>query len=122
MSAFVTLSHKKTAPSFNVCRNKLSTWISQCAESKYAKSGGTATRLRDEGNAKFRIHDNDGAIRLYTESIITAPELSPELSLGYGNRSAALYHAGQYEDCLQVRIYAPLDTCFYALFECCSFV
>ena len=47
-------------------RNKLSTWISQCAESRYAKSGGTATRLRDEGNAKFRIHDNEGAIRLYT--------------------------------------------------------
>ena len=82
--------------------NKLSTWISQCAESRYAKSGGTATRLRDEGNAKFRIHDNDGAIRLYTESIITAPEFGPELSLGYGNRSAALYHGGQYEDCLQV--------------------
>lgn len=30
-------------------RNKLSTWISQCAESRYVKSGGTATRLRDEG-------------------------------------------------------------------------
>jgi len=82
-------------------RNKLSTWISQCAESRYAKSGGTATRLRDEGNAKFRSHDNEGAIRIYTESIIIAPEYGPELCLGYGNRSAALYHGGQYQDCLQ---------------------
>lgn len=82
-------------------RNKLSTYISQCAESKFQKSGGTATRLRDEGNAKFRIHDNEGSIRLYTESIICAPELGPELSLGFGNRSAALYHGGHYEDALQ---------------------
>ena len=79
----------------------MSTWISQCAESRYAKSGGTATKLRDEGNAKFRMHDNEGALKLYTESIICSPELGPELSLGYGNRSAALYHIGQYEDCLQ---------------------
>ncbi len=82
-------------------RNRLSTWISQCAESKYSKSGGIATKLRDEGNAKFRMHDNEGAVKLYTESIICSPELGPELSLGYGNRSAALYHVGQYEDCLQ---------------------
>ena len=79
----------------------MSTWISQCAESRYAKSGGTATKLRDEGNAKFRLHDNEGALKLYTESIICSPELGPELSLGYGNRSAALYHISQYQDCLQ---------------------
>lgn len=79
----------------------MSPWISQCAESRYAKSGGTATKLRDEGNAKFRIHDNEGSLRLYTESIITAPELGPELAIGFGNRSAALYHACQYEDCLK---------------------
>ena len=82
-------------------RNKLSTWISKCAESTYAKSGGTATKLRDEGNAKFRLHDNDGSIRVYTESIICSPEYGPELSLAFGNRSAALYHAGQFEDSLK---------------------
>merc|ERR1712062_192451 len=54
-------------------RNKLSTWISKCAESTYAKSGGTATKLRDEGNAKFRLHDNEGSIRLYSESVICSP-------------------------------------------------
>lgn len=82
-------------------RNKLSSYISQCAESKFAKSGGTASKLRDEGNAKFKIHDNEGAIRFYTESIICSPEYGPELSLGYGNRSAALYYVGQYDFCLK---------------------
>ena len=86
---------------FHFSRNKLSTWISKCAESTYAKSGGTATKLRDEGNAKFRLHDNDGSLRVYTESIICSPEYGPELSLAFGNRSAALYHAGQFEDSLK---------------------
>ena len=38
---------------------------------------------------------------MYTESVICSPEYGPELSLAFGNRSAALYHAGQYEDCLK---------------------
>ena len=25
------------------------------------------------GNAKFRLHDNEGSIRLYTESVICSP-------------------------------------------------
>jgi tetratricopeptide (TPR) repeat protein len=82
-------------------RNKLSSWISQCSETHYAKSGSTATRLRDEGNLKFRAHDNEGSLRLYTESVICAPEFGPELSLALANRSACLYHQAQYETCLQ---------------------
>ncbi len=83
-------------------RNRLSTFVShQCSESRYAKNGGTATRLRDEGNAKFRAHDNEGSLKVYTESIICSPEFGPELCLGFGNRSASLYHSGHYEDCLQ---------------------
>ena len=82
-------------------RNKLSSWISQCSETHYAKSGSTATRLRDEGNVKFRGHDNEGSLRLYTESVICAPEFGPELSLALANRSACLYHQAQYKTCLQ---------------------
>ena len=48
-------------------RKKLSYWISQCSESQYGKSGPKATKLRDEGNHKFRAHDNDASLRLYTE-------------------------------------------------------
>ena len=40
-----------------VVRGKLSSWISECAESHYSKSGGTASKLRDEGNFKVgNIH------------------------------------------------------------------
>jgi len=79
-------------------RNRLLNWISRCSEVRYNKSGGTAGKLRDQGNAKFAAHDNHGALKLYTESVICAPELGPELSLAFGNRSAALFHMGQYQE------------------------
>ncbi|TRY69069.1 hypothetical protein TCAL_11285 [Tigriopus californicus] len=85
----------------NGLRRKLVSWISQCSESAYGKSGGTASRLRDEGNLKFKRNDNLGSLKFYTESVICAPALGPELSLAFGNRSAALYHLGRYQDCLQ---------------------
>jgi len=84
-----------------VIRGKLSSWISECAESHYSKSGGTASKLRDEGNFKFRCHEYEGGLKLYSESVICAPEFGPELSLAYGNRSACLYHLGHFKDCLQ---------------------
>ena len=31
------------------------------------ENGPTATRLRDEGNHKFRLNDNDASMKLYTE-------------------------------------------------------
>ena len=48
-------------------RNKVSSWISECSESQYGKSGSTAAKLRDYGNHKFKAHDNEGSLRLYTE-------------------------------------------------------
>ena len=50
---------------------------------------------------QFRCHEYEGGLKLYTESVICAPEFGPELSLAYGNRSACLYHLGHYKDCLQ---------------------
>ena len=35
------------------------------------------------------------------QSIVYAPENGPELSLALANRSACLYHNGNYEKCLQ---------------------
>merc|ERR1719249_143534 len=64
-----------------VIRGKLSSLISECAESHYSKSGGMASKLRDEGNFKFRCHEYEGGLKLYTESVICAPEFGPELSL-----------------------------------------
>ena len=88
-------------------RNRILGWISTCSEAKYAKSGSMASRLRDQvslkppvtvalssllhlvylqGNEKFVAKDNIGALKLYTESVICAPEVGPELSLAFGNR------------------------------------
>ena len=79
----------------------MAAWISHCSESRYLKSGGAATRLRDEGNLKFKRGDIKGSLKIYTESIVCSPEYGPELSLAYGNRSAALYHAGELSACQQ---------------------
>jgi len=48
---------------------RITSWISHCSENKYYKSGSAATKLRDEGNAKFAMRDNKGALRLYSEVI-----------------------------------------------------
>ncbi len=39
-----------------------------------------------QGNDKYKCKENASALRLYTESIICAPEFGPELSVGFGNR------------------------------------
>ena len=53
-----------------------------------------------QGNEKFQHRDNAGALKLYTESIICSPEFGPELSLAFGNRSAVLFHTGEYRAAL----------------------
>jgi SET and MYND domain-containing protein len=93
-----TLEEKvgKVLENLSVCK-KISSWLSICSETKYAKSGGMAGKLRDQGNIKFGARDNNGALKLYTESVICAPYVGPELGLAFANRSAALYHLGQYQ-------------------------
>jgi len=77
-------------------RQKIATFISKCAEVQHMKNGSTASRLRDKGNEKFKLKDNEGALKLYTESIICAPEFGPELSLAFGNRSASHFQLGDW--------------------------
>jgi len=93
-----TLEEKvaKVLDNLSVCK-KISSWLSICGETKYGKSGGMAGKLRDQGNIKFGARDNHGALKLYTESVICAPDIGPELGLAFANRSAALYHLGQYK-------------------------
>ena len=92
-----TLEEKieKVLSQISVCK-KISGWLSVCGETKYSKSATTADRLREQGNNKFCAGDNTGALKLYTESVICAPQ-GPALGLALGNRSAALYHLGQYQ-------------------------
>ena len=84
----------------NRFRRKIINWISQCSESKYGKTGGMASKLRDEGNLKFSHCNTLESLKLYTQSVICSPEIGPELSLAFANRSAALYRLDKFETCL----------------------
>ncbi len=65
-----------------------------------AKSKADALKFKDLGNKQFQTGSYDEAIKLYTKSIAYAPlekNSGSTLSLGYANRSAALYHKGAYK-------------------------
>ncbi len=65
---------------------RLTAWVSRCCEARYGKNGGMASKIRDEGNAKFAARDNRGALKLYSESVVCSPKWGPELAWAYGNR------------------------------------
>ena len=55
-------------------------------ETRYLSGGAPPKPFCLQGNEKFVAKDNIGALKLYTESVICAPEVGPELSLAFGNR------------------------------------
>ena len=68
-----------------------------------------SSNFRSEGNQLFTSSKNiitknslikDEILELYSKSISFAPNDSNELALGYGNRSALLFHLKEYEKCL----------------------
>lgn len=65
-----------------------------------------SVRYRQEGNKlyKSKLHDqqvHEKIWKLYSQSIAFAPYNSEELALGYGNRSALLFHLEIYKDCVK---------------------
>lgn len=83
----------------NMCfREKLLDWIKFThSNAKWMKTAPVASKLRIQGNEKFKECDNVGSLMLYTESVVHAPRDSEELSLALANRSAALFHLGAYK-------------------------
>jgi hypothetical protein len=80
------------------CREKLLNWIKSTHSSvKWMKSASMASKLRIQGNEKFKECDNAGSLMLYTGSVVHAPRDSEELPLALANRSAALFHLGAYQ-------------------------
>ncbi|XP_006167616.1 SET and MYND domain-containing protein 4 [Tupaia chinensis] len=63
------------------------------------KDPDAALFYREEGNKKFQEKDYEGAAVLYSKGI-SHSRPATEISLCYANRSAALFHLGQYEACL----------------------
>ncbi|XP_037665579.1 SET and MYND domain-containing protein 4 isoform X2 [Choloepus didactylus] len=56
---------------------------------------------REEGNKKFQGEDYVGAAVLYSKGVSHSRPNTEDVSLCYANRSAALFHLGQYEACLK---------------------
>uniref|UniRef100_H0X7R5 Protein-lysine N-methyltransferase SMYD4 n=2 Tax=Otolemur garnettii TaxID=30611 RepID=H0X7R5_OTOGA len=63
---------------------------------------------REEGNKKFQEKDYTGAAVLYSKGVSHSRPHTEDISLCYANRSAALFHLGQYETCLNDIIRAQL--------------
>lgn len=66
-----------------------------------AKDPDAPLFYREEGNKKFQDEDYMGAIVLYSKGVSHSRPNTEDISLCYANRSAALFHLGQYETCLQ---------------------
>lgn len=56
---------------------------------------------REKGNKKFQEKDYTGAAVLYSKGVSHSRPNTEDISLCYANRSAALFHLGQYEACLK---------------------
>ncbi|OBS83595.1 hypothetical protein A6R68_22396, partial [Neotoma lepida] len=56
---------------------------------------------REEGNKKFQEKEYAGAAVLYSKGVSHSRPNTEGMSLCYANRSAALFHLDQYEECLK---------------------
>nr|XP_012596225.1 SET and MYND domain-containing protein 4 isoform X2 [Microcebus murinus] len=65
------------------------------------KDPGAPLFYREEGNKKFQEKDYAGAAVLYSKGVSHSKPNTEDISLCYANRSAALFHLGQYETCLK---------------------
>ncbi|KAE8747180.1 hypothetical protein FOCC_FOCC006178 [Frankliniella occidentalis] len=88
-----------------------------CSFTELGKDLEQAKQFKDDGNKAFQKEDYATAVRLYTKSILHMPVVhnaglhwyplvdravdSGDLSVVHANRSAALYHRGQYHLALQ---------------------
>ncbi|CAG2061728.1 unnamed protein product, partial [Timema podura] len=81
---------------------RLSKWITHClSHGTHLKSESKSLICRNKGNNKYKLHDDEGSLELYTESVRYAPRGSSDLALAYANRSAVLLHMGYYQECLR---------------------
>ncbi|XP_074244450.1 SET and MYND domain-containing protein 4 isoform X3 [Saimiri boliviensis] len=65
------------------------------------KDSGAPLFYREEGNEKFQEKDYTVAAVLYSKGVSHSRPNTEDMSLCYANRSAALFHLGQYETCLK---------------------
>ncbi|KAM9596991.1 SET and MYND domain-containing protein 4 isoform 1-T1 [Trichechus inunguis] len=65
------------------------------------KDSNASLFCKEGGNRKFQEKDYMGAAVLYSKGVSHSRPNTEAISLCYANRSAALFHLGQYETCLE---------------------
>ncbi|XP_049828172.1 SET and MYND domain-containing protein 4-like [Schistocerca gregaria] len=92
----------KTCLSHSFYRMKLLEWITFVKSKRcLQKSPTQSSKLRADGNEKFKYKDYASSAELFTESMAHALYNSKEMALAVANRSAALFYLGAYEECLK---------------------
>uniref|UniRef100_A0A8C3JNS7 Protein-lysine N-methyltransferase SMYD4 n=1 Tax=Calidris pygmaea TaxID=425635 RepID=A0A8C3JNS7_9CHAR len=72
-----------------------------CRRAPAGKEPAAACFYREEGNRRFGRRQYDAAVRLYSQAASHELPGSPEVSVCFANRSAALFHLGHFEVCLE---------------------
>ncbi|XP_044004268.1 SET and MYND domain-containing protein 4-like [Aphidius gifuensis] len=97
------LQEKTFNGKFEVVWNFIAPYIKEVPNT-FVKTVDRSIFWRKEGNKEFISAKDEyylsESIEAYTKSIADAPVGSEELSLAYANRSAVLFRASLYEDCL----------------------
>ncbi|XP_067144261.1 SET and MYND domain-containing protein 4-like [Centruroides vittatus] len=89
-------------------KGKVQRWVNTLCSSRHKKYWEKASELRAEGNLCFQNREYEKAVEFYTQSVLAAPfpdtydagSHIEELAVGFGNRSAALFHLHRYKACL----------------------
>ncbi|NXX21569.1 SMYD4 protein, partial [Podargus strigoides] len=72
-----------------------------CRRARTEKEPAAARFYREEGNRLFGRRHYGAAVELYSRAAAHELPGSPEVSLCFANRSAALFHLGHFEVCLE---------------------
>ncbi|NXB21790.1 SMYD4 protein, partial [Rhagologus leucostigma] len=72
-----------------------------CHQAPTDKKPEAASWYREQGNREFKQGHYQAALRLYSKVVSHEPPGSPEVSVCFANRSAALLHLGHFEVCLE---------------------
>ncbi|XP_023795285.1 SET and MYND domain-containing protein 4, partial [Cyanistes caeruleus] len=72
-----------------------------CLQARTDKQPEAAGWYREQGNREFKRGRYQAALRLYSKAASHELPGSPEVSVCFANRSAALFHLGHFEVCLE---------------------
>ncbi|NWT16876.1 SMYD4 protein, partial [Vireo altiloquus] len=75
--------------------------VQLCHQASTDKEPEAASWYREQGNREFKRGQYQAALRLYSKAVSHEPPGSPEVSVCFANRSAALLHLGHFEVCLE---------------------